>query len=110
MNVKKVKEIKYSKQNNYMAIYFEWGVGWYYVTAFILAIWIGLMVYRKNYKLRAQITVGTITLVLSFVAENIAVSQGIWNYVPGNWPLILWFIYFLMGMTAYQIVKTVEKK
>ena len=92
-----------------MAVYLEWGFGWYYVTALLLAVWVGLMFYRKNYKFRTQLIVGAITLFLSFIIENIAVSQGIWNYVPGNWPLILWPNYFLSGMTAYQIVKAVEK-
>lgn len=93
-----------------MQIYFEWGFGWYFVSAILLAVWIGLMFYRKNFKLKTQLIVGTITLILAFFIEITAVSQGIWNYVPGNWPLILWPHYFLSGMVAYQIVKTVEKK
>lgn len=93
-----------------MQIYWEWPVGWYYVTVILLAIWIGVMFYRKNFKLKTQLIVGTVTLLLALVVEITAASQGIWNYVPGNWPVILWPHYFLSGMIGYQIVKTVEKK
>jgi len=93
-----------------MAIYYEWGFGWYYVIAILFSVWLFTMVYNKNYKIRPQITVGLITLALSFFIENVAVSQGIWNYAPGNWPVILWPSYFLSGMAAYQIVKIVDRK
>ena len=93
-----------------MGIFLDWPVGWYYLTAFLVAVWIVIMWYRKDFKLRDQIIVGLTITALAFVLELIAVSNGIWNYVPGNWPLILWPHYFLSGMVAFQIVKAVAKK
>lgn len=93
-----------------MSIFLSWPQGWYYIAAFLIAVWIGLMWYRKDYKMRRQLAVGLVVTLLALTIEFIAVFNGVWNYVPGNWPIILWPHYFLSGMVMFQIVRLFDKK
>ena len=91
-------------------IYLQWGAGWYLISAFILVIWVLIMRYRKDYRLRPQIMTGLVLTGIALIIENIAIFYGLWNYAPGNWPLILWPNYFLSGLAAYQVVRLTDER
>ena len=41
--------------------------------------------------------------------ELFAVSTGLWNYTPGNWPVILWPTYFVAILFGYQLLRSIER-
>jgi len=41
--------------------------------------------------------------------EMFATSMNLWNYVPRNWPAILWPTYFVAILFGYQLLRLVEK-
>ena len=41
--------------------------------------------------------------------ELFAVSTGLWNYTPGNWPVILWPTYFAAILFGYQLLRSIEQ-
>jgi hypothetical protein len=41
--------------------------------------------------------------------EIFATSTNLWNYVPRNWPIILWPTYFVAILFGYQLLRFVEK-
>ena len=76
----------------------------------IVALWLVLMRYRKNYEMKLQLIAASIGTILGFGIESIAINFDIWNYSSGNWPLILWVMYFVSALLMYQIVRTVDEK
>ena len=106
-----------------MRIYNEFPPGWWIVFSIVFGLYLLLIILRKGYKrvdeLKAQfITVSEaarvfpsfIFVIMSVAIEYIAISTGLWTYFPGNWPIILWFIYLGSGLFAYQMGKFIEEK
>ncbi len=95
-----------------MKIYWSYPNEWWAAFAFVFGIYLILLISRKKRgpnELKAQLLVGLSSLVLSTIFELMCVSLGLWNYNPGNWPVILWPIYFVTGLLAYQLVKKIEE-
>ena len=95
-----------------MGLYFNFPSGWWVILGIIFGLYFLAFLSRKERKkneLGVQITLGFIVLVLAFIIEFTAVSMGLWNYVPGNWPIVVWFGYFGVALTGYQINKKVEE-
>ena len=78
--------------------------GWYVLIAAFLAGWLILFKNSKKPNIKNDLTLGLIVLVVSAGVEFFAVSNGLWNYAPKNWPWQLWLSYFTSGMLFYQIV------
>ncbi len=96
-----------------MNIYFSFGEGWYLVLGTLVCVWLLIIIYRKGYRnrkeIKQQIIVSMIGIGLAFGMEYMAVSKGIWHYFPGDWPIILWPFYFLVGIAGYQLVKLAQE-
>lgn len=96
-----------------MGLGFEFSPVWWVVIAIIYFPYLFLLVQRKSYKksaeLRAQFLVAFAILILSMFVELVAVTAGLWNYTPGNWPVVLWLGYFGSGLLAYQLVRKIEE-
>jgi fatty acid desaturase len=96
-----------------MQIYFNFPSGWYIILAFSFLIWLCVFIYRKGYKnkkeIKKQIVVAIISVIISTIIEIIGISTGLWNYAPGNLPIILWPTYFIVGLAGYQVIKLVEE-
>lgn len=97
-----------------MQIYLPFSEGWYACIAFFLFIWSSIIIYRKSYKnkreIKQQIIFSILIVVTAFVNEVIGVSFGLWNYVPVNWPVVLWLTYFAAALAAYQTLKLMMEK
>ena len=89
-------------------IVYAFPAGWYVLLALALVLWVIFFRISKS-KLLANIKMGLIILVISFVVELIGAGLGLWTYIPGNWPWILWINYFAYGMMTYSLFKTAEK-
>ena len=97
-----------------MRIYNEFPPGWWIVFSIVFGLYLLLIILRKGYKrvdeLKAHFMVSFIFVIMSVAIEYIAISTGLWTYFPGNWPIILWFIYLGSGLFAYQMGKFIEEK
>lgn len=94
-------------------MYLTFDVGWVAIVAIPLFIWIFLAIYRKSYKnpkeIKQQLIFGVIGIGLALFTELLGVSMGLWHYGGGDWPIILWVVYFLCSVSGYQMIKTIEK-
>ena len=97
-----------------MGLSFEFSPVWWMVISIIYVPYVLLLVSRRSYKkpaeLKIQLLVAFASLLLSILVELVAVTAGLWNYTPRNWPIILWFGYFGSGLLAYQLVKAIEER
>jgi len=95
-----------------MNVFFDFNSSWYILLFGFLAAWAVLLVARRKYRTLHEIkeqlflAVGAMTSLL--LMELFAVSTGLWNYTPGNWPVILWPTYFAAILFGYQLLRTVE--
>jgi hypothetical protein len=95
-----------------MNVIFDFNSNWYILLFAFLSAWGLLMVVRKNWQVKHEIKEqlllalgGMISLALM---EFFAVSTGLWNYTPGNWPVILWPTYFAAILFGYQLLRSIE--
>jgi len=89
---------------------FDFSSGWYVLFFFALGLFVIFSHIRKSTK--DVVKFGAIGLAIGIVSEAIGVGMGLWNYSSGNWPVILWLLYFLYTAAFYQIfwVLNREKK
>ena len=95
-----------------MGIYTDFPSGWWVILGIIYGIFVLALASRRKRgknEIIIQTALGFVCLMIAFFIEFTAVSLGLWNYVPGNWPVILWVAYFGVGLTGYQINKKVEE-
>jgi len=94
-----------------MRLYASFPSGWWVILGVVYGIYLGTYLLRKKKTNRVwpQIKLGIITVIVGFLIEYVAVFLGLWNYVPGNWPVVLWIGYFGVGLAGYQISKKLEE-
>ena len=95
-----------------MNVIFDYNSNWYILLFAFLAAWAVLFVVRRKWiakhEIKQQVFLafgGMLSLVLM---EFFAVSTGLWNYTPGNWPVILWPTYFAAILFGYQLLRSIE--
>jgi hypothetical protein len=93
-------------------IIFEFNSSWYVLLFAFLAAWAALSVARRRWQAKHEVKEqvflafgGMLSLALM---EFFAVSTGLWNYTPGNWPVILWPTYFAAILFGYQLLRSIE--
>jgi hypothetical protein len=95
-----------------MNIIFDFNSSWYILLLAFLAAWAILLVARRKWQAKQEVKEqmflalgGMFSLALM---EFFAVSTGLWNYTPGNWPVILWPTYFAAILFGYQLLRSIE--
>ena len=95
-----------------MNVIFDFNSNWYVLLFGFLAAWAILLVVRRKWLVKHEVKQqvflafgGMISLALM---EFFAVSTGLWNYTPGNWPVILWPTYFVAILFGYQLLRSIE--
>jgi hypothetical protein len=95
-----------------MDIIFEFNSSWYILFFAFISCWTILLLLRRNKtgkkEIREQIFIGVFGLTAMVVMELFAVSMGLWDYTPGNWPVILWPTYFAAILFGYQLLRSIE--
>ena len=91
-----------------MQIFWTWGAGWYYILAVAALVWIFLAIYRKDRGFKKQVLSAATFTAFAFIIELIGISNGIWSYDTGAWPVILWPTYFISGLAVYQLAMLVH--
>ncbi|NLF89318.1 hypothetical protein GX563_10920 [Candidatus Bathyarchaeota archaeon] len=96
-----------------MNVFVDFNASWFVLFFGFLAAWAVLMVARRKFNARHEVKEqlflavgGMISLIMM---EFFAVSTGLWDYTPGNWPVILWPTYFVAILFGYQLLRSVER-
>lgn len=93
-------------------MYWQFSDQWWLVLGLVYVPYIFLLVSRKSYQkpreIKHQLIMGGASTLLSLIVEII--GKGVlWTYLPGNWPVILWPVYFGVALLGYQLVKKIEE-
>ena len=95
-----------------MNILFDYNSSWYVLFFGFLAAWAILMVIRRKgsakREVKEQLFLATSGMIALALMELFAVSNGLWSYTPGNWPVILWPTYFTAILFGYQLLRSIE--
>jgi hypothetical protein len=95
-----------------MNVFLDFNSSWYILLFGFLAAWAVLLVARRKYRalheVKEQMFLALGGMTSLVLMEFFAVSTGLWDYTPGNWPVILWPTYFAAILFGYQLLRTVE--
>jgi len=95
-----------------MEVVFNFSSNWYILFFGFITLWGILLIIRRNsfgkkeIKEQFLIEVGGITTC--FLMELFAINTGLWVYPTGNWPIILWGVYFAAILFGFQLFKSIE--
>jgi hypothetical protein len=95
-----------------MELIFDFPSSWFILFSAFLAAWAVLMIARKKWSAKHEakeqvlLSFGGMTSLV--LMELFAVSTGLWDYLPGNWPIMLWPTYFVAILFGYQLLRAVE--
>lgn len=95
-----------------MNVIFDFNSNWYVLLFGFLAAWAVLLVIRRKWlakhEVKQQVFLAFGGMISLALMEFFAVSTGLWNYTPGNWPVILWPTYFAAILFGYQLLRSIE--
>ena len=95
-----------------MNVIFDFNSNWYVLLFAFLAAWAILLVVRRKWlakhEVKQQVFLAFGGMISLALMEFFAVSTGLWNYSPGNWPVILWPTYFVAILFGYQLLRSIE--
>jgi len=95
-----------------MNVIFDFNSNWYVLLFAFLAAWAVLLVVRRKWlakhEVKQQVFLAFGGMISLALMEFFAVSTGLWNYTPGNWPVILWPTYFVAILFGYQLLRSIE--
>jgi hypothetical protein len=95
-----------------MTFNFQFSQGWYVLFFAFLLAWLALSIMRRRNlgkkEVKEQLLLGLLGSFTLISMEIFATSMNLWNYVPGNWPVMLWPTYFVAILFGYQLLRFVE--
>lgn len=90
----------------------QFSSSWYLLLAAFFIGWLSVSLYRKKLfdtrEGRQQLLLGALGMLALASMEIFAVTNNLWNYVPVNWPVVLWPTYFVAILFGYQLLRLVE--
>jgi hypothetical protein len=94
-----------------MTVIFDYNSSWYVLLFAFLGAWAFILAVRgkvSRHEIKEQILLALGGMTAMALMELFAVSNGLWNYTPGNWPIILWPTYFAGILFGYQLLRSIE--
>jgi hypothetical protein len=94
-----------------MNIILDYNSSWYVLLFAFLAAWAIILAVRgkfSRHEIKEQMLLALGGMIAMALMELFAVSNGLWNYTPGNWPIILWPTYFAGILFGYQLLRSIE--
>ena len=95
-----------------MNVFLDFNSSWYVLLFAFLGAWALLLFARRKWKavheMKEQVFLALGGMISLAMMEFFAVSTGLWNYTPGNWPVILWPTYFAAILFGYQLLRSIE--
>lgn len=96
-----------------MTLDLQFSSSWYILFAAFLAGWLIITIIRRRHihkkEVKQQLVLAVFGMTALVAMELFSVSMNLWNYLPGNWPVILWPTYFVAILFGYQLLRFVEK-
>jgi len=96
-----------------MAFTIQFSQSWYVLFFAFLLAWLILAITRRKHigrrEAKEQFILGLLGSCALLSMEIFATSMNLWNYVPQNWPVILWPTYFVAILFGYQLLRLVER-
>jgi hypothetical protein len=96
-----------------MNVFIDYNSSWYVLLFAFLGAWALLLIVRKKWsakhEIKEQVFLAFGGMISLAMMEFFAVSTGLWNYTPGNWPIILWPTYFAAILFGYQLLRSIER-
>jgi O-antigen/teichoic acid export membrane protein len=91
----------------------QFSSSWYVLFFAFLLAWLTLAIVRRRHmgrkEVKQQLVLGFLGSCALVSMEVFATSMNLWNYVPTNWPVILWPTYFAAILFGYQLLRLVER-
>jgi len=91
----------------------QFSPSWYAIFFGFLLAWLMLTVLRRKRiekkEAKEQFVLGLLGSCVLLSMEIFATSMNLWNYIPRNWPVILWPTYFVAILFGYQLLRLVER-
>ncbi len=95
-----------------MNVLFDFNSSWYVLFFAFLGSWLILLFFRRRSQgrreIKEQLSLALAGMFALALMEFFAVSTNLWNYTPGNWPVILWPTYFAAILFGYQLLRSIE--
>ena len=94
-----------------MNLFLDFNSGWYVLLFAFLGAWALLLTFRRKctrHEIKEQMLLALGGMIAMALMEFFAVSNGLWSYTPGNWPVILWPTYFAGILFGYQLLRSIE--
>jgi hypothetical protein len=95
-----------------MNVFLDFNSSWYVLLLAFLGAWAVLLFARRKWKavheIKEQVFLALGGMISLAMMEFFAVSTGLWEYTPGNWPVILWPTYFVAILFGYQLLRSIE--
>ena len=91
----------------------QFSPSWYALFFAFLLAWLMLTIARRRHmekkEVKQQFVLGFLGSCVLLSMEIFATSMNLWNYIPRNWPVILWPTYFVAILFGYQLLRLVER-
>jgi ABC-type Mn2+/Zn2+ transport system permease subunit len=97
-----------------VGVYLTSSPWWYFQFAIGIFIWLSLFIYRKSWKRKNEISeqlfFGFLSLGVNLLSDTVAIFTDLWHYSGGDWPIVLWPLMFLAGVSAFQLFKFIDER
>ena len=97
-----------------MQLLFDFPQNWVILFFAFVGIWAVLLISRKKdgrkKEAKEQVFLSMAGLFSLFLMEVFATQSGLWHYIPGDWPVILWPTYVAAILFGYQLLRFIEER
>ena len=95
-----------------MQIIFDFNLSWFVLFFSFIGAWAVLMLNRKrkgqSSSVKEQFFLSIGGLFSMVLMEVFSTQSGLWHYLPGDWPVILWPTYVAAILFGYQLLRFIE--
>ncbi len=95
-----------------MQLIFDFNLNWFVLFFAFIGAWAVLMLNRKrkgqSSSVKEQFFLSMGGLFSMVLMEIFSTQSGLWHYLPGDWPVILWPTYVAAILFGYQLLRFIE--
>ena len=95
-----------------MQLIFDFNLNWFVLFFAFIGAWAVLMLNRKrkgqSSSVKEQFFLSMGGLFSMVLMEVFSTQSGLWHYLPGDWPVILWPTYVTAILFGYQLLRFIE--
>ena len=95
-----------------MNLIFDFNLNWFVLFFAFIGAWAVLMLNRKrkgqSSSVKEQFFLSIGGLFSMVLMEVFSTQSGLWHYLPGDWPVILWPTYVAAILFGYQLLRFIE--